>query len=138
MSEVGGEDNQFQSYRDEPIDVDVSSFDGSGSGADEMVDSPTDRASKHHAVTFAMDEEEEDNQQDRLSDQQRSRVELLSKISSLTKALREAERKYFTERERSKKKGKSLVKLAKELKKRSAQKELDADRLEEVRSDMLR
>lgn len=91
------------------------------------------------SVTFAMDvlqdvddyDEERDQQQ-----QQRTTTQLLDKISRLQKSLREAQIKCETERQRSKKKGKNLVKLAKELKKRQHQKERDADRLEEVRVHM--
>ena len=70
---------------------------------------------------------------DRLTDQQRSRVDLLSKIARLNDSLREAEKKLETEKDKRKKKEKSLMKLAKELKKRTSQKDKDADRLEEVR-----
>eukprot|EP00529_Nitzschia_sp_RCC80_P022324 CAMPEP_0113465236 /NCGR_PEP_ID=MMETSP0014_2-20120614/13632_1 /TAXON_ID=2857 /ORGANISM="Nitzschia sp." /LENGTH=486 /DNA_ID=CAMNT_0000357381 /DNA_START=117 /DNA_END=1577 /DNA_ORIENTATION=- /assembly_acc=CAM_ASM_000159 len=87
-------------------------------------------------VKFAMDVHHDgEEQHEWISDQQQqhqSKVELLEKISRLQRQLQTAEQKYETERQRSKKKSKNLVKLAKELKKRSVQKQRDADRLEEL------
>ena len=80
-------------------------------------------------VKFADDEAEK---YDALRDKERSRQELLDRIATLTDTLNEAQAKIMVEREKRKKKEKSLMKLAKELKKRNALKERDEDRMEEV------
>jgi septal ring factor EnvC (AmiA/AmiB activator) len=80
-------------------------------------------------VKFAQDEAEKFDAQ---RDKERSRQELLSKIARLTATLTDAQKQIQTEKDKRKKKEKSLLKLAKELKKRNVVKEKDEDRLEEV------
>ena len=80
-------------------------------------------------VKFAMDEAELEDEQ---LDNTRSRQDLLDKISRLNQMLKDAEEQISVEREKRKKKEKNLIKLAKELKKRNAQKEVDMARMEEV------
>jgi NADH dehydrogenase/NADH:ubiquinone oxidoreductase subunit G len=87
-------------------------------------------ASFSKVVKFAVDEEE---LEDAAKDTDRTRQELLHKISRLTVLLKEAEEQNMIERDKRKKKEKNLMKLAKELKKRNAQKEYDMERMEEVR-----
>ena len=85
---------------------------------------------KSKMVKFAEDEAEK---QDAQLDQERSRQELLSKIARLTDILNEAQQQVQAEKDKRKKKEKSLLKLAKELKKRNLVREKEEDRLEEVR-----
>ena len=85
---------------------------------------------KNKVVKFADVEAEK---YDARRDKERSRQELLSKIARLTDTLNDNQNQIRTEREKRKKKEKSLLKLAKELKKRNLQKEKDEDRMEEVR-----
>ena len=80
-------------------------------------------------VKFAQDEAEKFDAQ---RDKERSRQELLSKIARLTATLTDAQKQIQTEKDKRKKKEKSLLKLAKELKKRNVVREKDEDRLEEV------
>jgi NADH dehydrogenase/NADH:ubiquinone oxidoreductase subunit G len=87
-------------------------------------------ASFSKVVKFADDEEE---LEDAARDPDRTRQELLHKIARLTIMLKEAEELNMTEKDKRKKKEKNLMKLAKELKKRNAQKEYDNERMEEVR-----
>ncbi len=74
----------------------------------------------------------EDEFNDLQSDTSRSRQELLDQISRMTDMLRDAEAQVSLEREKRRKKDKYLLKLAKELKKRNAQQEVDKVRMEEV------
>ena len=80
-------------------------------------------------VKFAQDEAEKFDAQ---RDKERSRQELLSKIARLTDTLTDAQKQIQTEKDKRKKKEKSLLKLAKELKKRNIVREKEEDRLEEV------
>ncbi len=82
-------------------------------------------------VKFVDDEEKKMDDQ---RDKDRSRLELLSKIARLTDLLAVAEKQLSMEKEKRKKKEKTLMKLAKELKRRMSQKDKDTDRLEEVRT----
>ena len=66
-------------------------------------------------------------------DASKSKQELLSKIARLTEVLREAENQVSVEQSKRKKKESNLLKLAKELKKRIAQQEMDKEKIEEVR-----
>jgi len=84
---------------------------------------------KKKVVKFADDEAEKHDAQ---RDQERSRQELLTKIARLTDILNDAQDQIQTERNKRKKKEKSLLKLAKELKKRNSVREQEADRLEEL------
>ncbi len=84
---------------------------------------------KNKMVKFAEDEAEKEDAQ---LDQERSRQELLSKIARLTDILNEAQQQVQAEKDKRKKKEKSLLKLAKELKKRNLVREKEEDRLEEV------
>ena len=100
----------------------ISAVDDDGSEANDEV--------KTKLVKFAEDEAEK---QDAELDQERSRQELLSKIARLTDILSEAQQQVQAEKDKRKKKEKSLLKLAKELKKRNLVREKEEDRLEEVR-----
>ncbi len=100
----------------------ISAVDDDGSEANDEV--------KTKLVKFAEDEAEK---QDAELDQERSRQELLSKIARLTDILNEAQQQVKAEKDKRKKKEKSLLKLAKELKKRNLVREKEEDRLEEVR-----
>jgi septal ring factor EnvC (AmiA/AmiB activator) len=80
-------------------------------------------------VKFAQDEAEKYDAQ---RDKERSRQELLSKIARLTDTLTDAQKQIQIEKDKRKKKEKSLLKLAKELKKRNVVREKEEDRLEEV------
>jgi len=80
-------------------------------------------------VKFAQDEAEKFDAQ---RDKERSRQELLSKIARLTDTLTDAQKQIQTEKDKRKKKEKSLLKLAKELKKRNIVREKEEDRLEEL------
>lgn len=80
------------------------------------------------SVKFAMDEV----MYDASSDDTKSRQELLSKVSKLTQLLKKAEQQSVLERNKRKKKEKTLLKLAKELKKRNSQQLTDQERIEEV------
>ena len=83
------------------------------------------------AVKFAIDEaEREDSRRDR----SRSPQELLAKIARLTDLLRVAEEQISTEKDKRRKKEKSLLKLAKELKKRNQIRDKEMERMEEVSS----
>jgi septal ring factor EnvC (AmiA/AmiB activator) len=84
---------------------------------------------KYKVVKFAEDEAQK---HDAERDQERSRQELLSKIARLTESFSEAQQQIKDEKDKRKKKEKSLLKLAKELKKRNLAREKDEDRLEEV------
>lgn len=84
---------------------------------------------KYKVVKFAEDEAEKYDAQ---QDQERSRQELLSKIGRLTDILNEAQAQIKVEKDKRKKKEKSLVKLAKELKKRNLVREKEEDRIEEL------
>lgn len=86
--------------------------------------------SKGKIVKFA---EVEAEKADAQLDQERSRQQLLSKIARLTETLNEAQQQVQEEKDKRKKKEKSLLKLAKELKKRNLVREKEEDRLEEVR-----
>ena len=89
---------------------------------------------KNKVVKFADDEAEKN---DARRDKERSRQELLSKIARLTETLNDTQKQIQTEKDKRKKKEKSLLKLAKELKKRNLQKEKDEDRMGKVRICML-
>lgn len=65
-------------------------------------------------------------------DASKTKQELLSKITRLTEVLRETENLVSIEQSKRKKKEKNLVKLAKELKKRIAQHDVDKAKIEEV------
>lgn len=65
-------------------------------------------------------------------DESKTKQELLSKISRLTELLQEAESVVSLEQSKRKKKERNLVRLAKELKKRNVQQELEKERIEEV------
>lgn len=80
-------------------------------------------------VKFADDEAEK---RDARRDKDRSRQELLSKIARLTDHLKDVQSQVKVEKDKRKKKERSLLKLAKELRKRNTQKESDTDRMEEV------
>jgi len=84
---------------------------------------------KNKIVKFAEVEAEKEDAQ---LDQERSRQELLSKIARLTDILNEAQHQVQAEKDKRKKKEKSLLKLAKELKKRNLVREKEEDRLEEL------
>lgn len=84
---------------------------------------------KFRVVKFADDEADKFDAQ---LDKDRSREELLSKITRLTSNLNDLQKQVQFERDKRKKKEKSLLKLAKELKKRNVIKERDEDRFEEV------
>ena len=86
--------------------------------------------SKGKIVKFA---EVEAEKADAQLDQERSRQQLLSKIARLTETLSDAQQQVQEEKDKRKKKEKSLLKLAKELKKRNLVREKEEDRLEEVR-----
>jgi len=87
------------------------------------------RTSSVKSVKFAMDQAEIE---DAKKDGQRSRHELLNKISRLTDMLKESEDHIAAERDKRKKKEKNLMKLAKELKKRNAERERELEKMEEV------
>lgn len=84
---------------------------------------------KSRVVKFADDEADKFDAQ---LDKDRSREELLSKITRLTTHLNDLQKQVQFERDKRKKKEKSLLKLAKELKKRNLIKERDEDRFEEL------
>lgn len=75
----------------------------------------------------------DDELNDPKSDTSKSKQELLEKVSKLSDMLRDMEAQVSLERDKRRKKEKYLFKLAKELKKRNAQQEVDKERLEEVR-----
>lgn len=83
------------------------------------------------AVKFAIDEAE---REDSRRDHSRSPQELLAKIARLTDLLRVAEEQISTEKDKRRKKEKSLLKLAKELKKRNQIRDKEMERMEEVSS----
>ena len=91
----------------------------------ERVDAPNGAK----VVKFEADEEEKE---DARRDGDRSRPELLAKIERLTRLLAVSHAQESEEKDKRKKKEKNLMKLAKELKKRNAQRDIDADRMEEV------
>jgi hypothetical protein len=113
----------------EQVNVYLNASEGSGSD-DKALEGILKKSPSAKTVKFAMD----DAMFDPHSDQAKSGQELLSKISRLTELLREADEQSTLERDRRKKKEKSLMKLAKELKKRISQQETDKDKMEEVRS----
>ena len=87
------------------------------------------RTSSVKTVKFAMDEAEIE---DAKKDAARNRQELLARIARLTEMLKAAEDQISLERDKRKKKEKNLMKLAKELKKRNAEREREMERMEEV------
>ena len=99
------------------------------SSSDKNLESILKRSSSIKTVTFAMDDTILDPQ----GDEAKSKQELLSKISTLTDMLRDAEAQFILEREKRKKKEKNLLKLAKELKKRNLQQEIEKEMIEAVR-----
>ena len=87
------------------------------------------RNKKKTVVKFA---EVEAEKEDALKDQERSKQELLQKIGRLTAMLKETQDQVLVEKNKRKKKEKSLVKLAKELKKRNVARESEQDHVEEL------
>lgn len=87
--------------------------------------------SSNKAVSFATDQTAA---HDAWKDaNERSKSELLGKIQNLQEQLLEAQSLAALEKEKRKKKEKTLIKLAKELKKRNVQREQGLERMEEVR-----
>jgi hypothetical protein len=97
------------------------------------LDNPNHMMENPNKIVKFVDDEEKKMDAER--DKERSRQELLSKIVRLTDLLMVAEKQLLTEKEKRKKKEKTLMKLAKELKRRMSQKDKDSDRIEEVRTD---
>ena len=106
------------------FDVNLIEQENIGSYEDDVEDDE-----KNRVVKFADVEAEKHDAQ---RDQERSRQELLSKIARLTDTLKEAQEQIQFERDKRKKKEKSLLKLAKELKKRNLVKDQEEDRCAEV------
>jgi hypothetical protein len=119
----------------EQVNVYLNAREGSPSSEDQTLEGILKKNSFRKTVKFAMDDDIFDPGS---SDEAKSQQELLSKISKLTGMLREAEEQSALERDRRKKKEKSLLKLAKELKKRNAQQETDEEKMEEVRTSSSR
>jgi len=95
----------------------------------EQDDSVEEDQEKNKTVKFADVEAEKFDAQ---RDQERSRQELLVRIARLTETLKDAQQEIKMEKDKRKKKEKSLLKLAKELKKRNLLKEQNEDRFEEL------
>lgn len=106
------------------FDVNLIEQENIGSYEDDVEDDE-----KNRVVKFADVEAEKHDAQ---RDQERSRQELLSKIARLTDTLKEAQEQIQFERDKRKKKEKSLLKLAKELKKRNLVKDQEEDRCAEL------
>jgi hypothetical protein len=87
------------------------------------------KSSSLKTVQFAIDEDGLSNPE---TDASKSKQELLAKITRLTEVLREAENQVAIEQTKRKKKERNLLKLAKELKKRITQHELEQEKIEEV------
>jgi hypothetical protein len=103
--------------------------DGDGDGINNNNVTFTPSKTTGRVVKFADDEAEK---RDARRDKDRSRQELLSKIARLTDQLKDVQSQVEVEKDKRKKKEKSLLKLAKELRKRNTQKGRDTDRMEEV------
>lgn len=127
------DDDQDQEYEDddefmEQVNVYLNAREGPSS-EDQALESILKKSPSVKTVKFAMDDAIFDPQLDK----SKSTQELLSKVSRLTEMVQEAEEIATLERDKRKKKEKSLLKLAKELKKRNTQKEMDNEKMEEVR-----